>query len=348
MKSLSAIAKEMGVSVATVSYVYNDKWRENRIHPDLAEQVRRKIAEERGAPDILGRQLQSGRTMTVGLLLPHLEQPYFLYLLAGIERRLGESDYMVLLGIAHEGHEDRQVGIAERMLARRVDAMLVCPRPTSGLGEFVSSLQKSGRRPIVFVDNYLSGTSTPHVSSDNRWGARRAVETLLADGRRRILFLGGNSAVAALQDRHAGYCDALKDAGLKRDQSLVIWRDSGDASALEAVRSLLRSEAPPDAIFATSYYQLFPFLELLDELGLHHPQNVRLAGFDEAMETWAAEVVRNVIQEPLLVVHQAAAEIGRVAVDLALSAVNGVDVSEQKRLIRPILSWQQNDKNPEI
>ncbi len=92
MKSLSAIAKELGVSVATVSYVYNGKWRENRIHPDLAERVRCKLEQERAAPNALGRQLQSGRTQTVGVLLPYLDQPYFLHLLTGIEDPLFESD----------------------------------------------------------------------------------------------------------------------------------------------------------------------------------------------------------------------------------------------------------------
>jgi LacI family transcriptional regulator len=340
MKSLSAIARELGVSVATVSYVYNDKWRENRIHPELAERVRQKLIEERGAPNTLGRQLQSGRTQTAGLLLPHLEQPYFLNLLAGIEYRLSESDYMVLLGIAHAGGESQQVGIAERMLARRVDAMLICPRPAKDLGEFVAAVQQDDRRPIVFVDNYLSGTSTPYVVTDNRWGARQAVGKLVEERRRRILFLGGDSAVAALQDRHAGYCDALKDAGLKRDPSLTVWRDAGDGSALKTVRSLLQGPTPPDAIFATSYFRLFPFLKLLNELGLRHPHDVLLAGFDEPMETWSAEVVRNVIQEPLLVVHQDAAEMGRVAVDLALSSIDHAGVTKRQRLIRPILSWQ--------
>jgi len=64
-----------------------------------------------------------------------------------------------------------------------------------------------------------------------------------------------------------------------------------------------------------------------------------LAGFDEPMETWEAEIVRNVIEEPLLVVHQDAAEMGRVAVNLALSAVDEAGVSKKQRLIRPILSW---------
>ena len=343
MKSLSAIAKELGVSVATVSYVYNDKWRENRIHPELAERVRQKLIEERGAPNPLGRQLQSGRTQTVGVLLPHLDQPYFLNLLAGIEHRLSQSDYMVLLGVAHQGSKHQQTGIAERMLARRVDAMLICPRPAKDLGEFVATVQQDDRRPIVFVDNYLSESSLPYAVTDNRWGARQAVAKLVAEGRRRILFLGGNSAVAALQDRRAGYCDALKDARLKRDKSLTVWRDSGDGPALKSVRSLFQGPTPPDAIFATSYFRLFPFLKLLDELGLRHPHDVLLAGFDEPMETWAAEVVRNVIQEPLLVVRQDAGEMGRVAVDCALASVDHADVSEQQHRIRPILSWKHEN-----
>jgi DNA-binding LacI/PurR family transcriptional regulator len=114
-------------------------------------------------------------------------------------------------------------------------------------------------------------------------------------------------------------------------------------SALKAARSLLQGAGRPDAVFATSFFRFFPFLKLLDELKLRHPCDILSAGFDEPMETWAAGVVRNVIQEPLLVVHQAAAEMGRVAVDLALSAVEGADVSKQQRLIRPILSWRQED-----
>jgi LacI family transcriptional regulator len=277
------------------------------------------------------------------VLLPHLDQPYFLNLLAGIEHSLSQSDYMVLLGIADAGGERQQIGIAERMLARRVDAMLICPRPTKDLGEFVAAVQQDDRRPIVLVDNYLPGTSLPYVVTDNRWGARQVVGKLVEHARRRIVFLGGNSAVAALQDRHAGYCDALKDAGLKRDKLLTIWRDAGDESALKTVRSLLRGPTPPDAIFATSYFRLFPFLWLLNELGLRHPHDVLLAGFDEPVETWEAEIVRNVIEEPLLVVHQDAAEMGRIGVDLALSAVEEANVSKQQHPIRPILSWEHEN-----
>ena len=341
MKSLSAIAKELGVSVATVSYVYNDKWRENRIHPDLAETVRRKLEQERGAPDTLGRQLQSGRTQTVGVLLPHMDQPYFLKLLAGIEHRLNESDYMVLLGIAHFQRQVRQVELAERMLARRVDALLICPRPAQDLSHFLASVRPDDACPIICVDNYLPECSTDRVLSDNRWGARKAVRRMLDEGRRKILFLGGDAVVAALRDRYLGYCDALQSVGLERRESLTIWHPFREQGTLELIRSLFHGSDQPDAIFATSFFQFLPVLELLEELGLCHPSDVMLAGFDEPMESWSADTVRNVIREPLLVVCQAAAEMGRAAVDLALLAIGGQNEQGQERLIRPSLSWNR-------
>ncbi len=348
MKSLSTIARELGVSVATVSYVYNGKWRENRIHPDLAERVRRKLAEERGLPDARGRQLRSGRTQTIGVLLPHLDQPYFLKLLAGIEQRLDQSDYMVLLGSAHWQHEGRQVQLIERMLARRVDAVVIAPRPAADLSEFVGKLwSQRPRCPLVFIDNYLPESAVPHVLSDNRWGARQAVQRILAAGRRKILFFGGDASLAAIHDRYLGYCDAIQGAGLQPSESLTIWWRGREAAACESLRRLLTSADRPDAIFGTSFLRFFPVLEVLEELALTHPADVLLAGFDEPLDSWARGTVLRVVRKPLLTVVQAAAEIGQQAVDLALAAIEGRDVAGQQRLIRPAVNWELEDAGPD-
>ncbi len=343
MKSLSAIAKELGVSVATVSYVYNNKWRENRIRPEVAQRVRAKLEEEHGVPDPLGQQLQSGRTKSVGVLLPHLEHSYFLKLLAGIERRLRESNYMLFLGIADSPETVRQVEVAERMLARRVDALLMCPRPAGGLDDFAESANQNGAPPIVFVDNYLPECRAARALSDNRWGAEQAVLRMLNAGRRRILFLGGNSTNEALCDRFQGYCDALDRTGQDRSERWTVWRDRGAQATQETLQSLFGSSDRPDAVFTTSFFQFLPVLKLLEELGLRHPDDVMLAGFDEPMESWADDTVRNVIREPLLSVIQAAVEMGKQAVDLTLAAIDGANVAGEHRLIRPVLSWQQEE-----
>ena len=215
-----AIAKELGVSVATVSYVYNDKWRENRIHSDLAERVRRKLAEERVLPDARGRQLRSGRTMTIGVLLPHLDQPYFLKLLAGIEQWLDQSDYMVLLAVLIGSTKAVRLSCWKECWLGGVDALVMAPRPATDLAEFVATLGDRHGPPLVFIDNYLSETTVPRVLTDNRWGAREAVRRLMGAGRRRILFFGGDASIAAIHDRYLGYCDAIQEAGQQPCESL--------------------------------------------------------------------------------------------------------------------------------
>lgn len=345
MKSLSAIAREMGVSVATVSYVYHGKWRENRIRPEVAERVRKKLEAEGAAPDALGSQLRSGRTRTVGVLLPHLEQAYFLKLLAGIEARLAESGHMLFLGIAHSGREVRQVSLVERMLTRRVDAVLMAPRPAADLDVFLAAMRRRSKTPLVFVDNYLAQIRAGRATSDNRWGARQAVRDMLRVGRRRIAFFGWDPSVAALWDRFEGYCDALKAEGLPRSRSLTIWRHEREAEALDALRELLRHPRHrPDAIFATSFLHFLPALKVMDDLGLRHPDDVLLAGFDEPVETWAEDTVRRVIRQPLWAVIQRAGEIGRAAVELALAAIGGKNISAAHAMVRPDLSWRKDTK----
>jgi LacI family transcriptional regulator len=338
VKTLSAIAKELQVSLATVSYVYHDRWREKRIHPDLAERVRRKLQQDRGMPDLLGRQLRSGRTDTVGLLLPHLDQPYYLKLLAGIEGRLDQADCMVLLGSSHWQWQSRQVQLLDRMLARRVDAVLMCPRPAKDLSQCLQSMAARPETPLVFLDNYLPECPTHRVHSDNRWGAREAVRAMLAHNRQRLVFFGADADIAALHDRFRGFADAIDEAGLKLPKSHIIWRAGREEAAIASLRRLLTGRNPPDGIFATSFLGFLPVLQLLDELGLRHPEDILLAGFDEPPESWAQGTVQRVIKQLLLTVVQSAAEMGRAAVEIALAARDDPHLPLQQRLIRPMLN----------
>lgn len=107
---------------------------------------------------------------------------------------------------------------------------------------------------------------------------------------------------------------------------------------------MLAGDNRPDAIFAASFVRFLPVLKVLDALSLSHPAEVLLAGFDEPMESWTQGTVHRVIRAPLLTVVQAAAEIGQQAVEIALAAIAGQDVSGQQRLIRPVVSWQSHDE----
>ncbi|MBN2451292.1 MAG: LacI family DNA-binding transcriptional regulator [Lentisphaeria bacterium] len=346
MKTLSAIARELGVSAATVSYVYHGKWQEKRIHPDLAARVQASLRAERGRPDPLGRQLQSGRTQTVGLLLPHLEQSYFLRLLAGVEERLSASGYMLCLANAHRRREGREVELVERLLARRVDALLLSPLPCSDLSAKLGDLCAHAAVPLVFVDTYLSSVPAARVTTDNVWGAREITRALVGHGCRRVLFLGGDPQNAAIQDRYRGYCDGLEEAGLAPGQDSVLWARDVASEFADAVRGVFSSGDRPDAIVADSFFRFAPVFEILADLGLSHPSDVVLAGFDRPREGWGHGAARAVVQAPLLMALQRAQTVGLKAADVALRALGGEDVSHEIHAVRPRRSWLEEEDSP--
>jgi len=191
-------------------------------------------------------------------------------------------------------------------------------------------MRSGDRQPVEFC----------RVLSDHRWGAREAVRRIVSAGRRRILFFGGDASIPAIHDRYLGYCDGIQEAGLPLSESITIWWWGREEAALESLRGLLTSNLRPDAMFATSFLRFLPVLQLLDKLSLTHPADILLAGFDEPQESWTQNTVHRVIREPLLSVIQAAAEIGKQAVEIALTAIAGQDVIGQQRLIRPVVSWQ--------
>lgn len=91
---------------------------------------------------------------------------------------------------------------------------------------------------------------------------------MLAEGRRRILFVGGGLEVAAVRDRYQGYCDALEEAGANGHEPLAILRSGAEQVTLDSIRSLLSSPDRPDAVLAASFFRFFPVLKVLEELQL--------------------------------------------------------------------------------
>lgn len=342
MKTLSDIAKEMGVSKSTVSYIYHDKWRAKRISPELAAKVLAKLSEERAQPSMLGQQLRSGLTQTAGLLLPNLDQPYFLQLLSGLERRLGQESTTLFLGNTHRGSISRQTEFVENMVARGADRVILSPVPAPDLSELLDRI-RARNVPIVFVNNYVADYDVPFAVSDNRWGAKQLTSRVLAMGRRKILFIGASPRVAIIADRFAGYQDALKEAGLEFRKDFVMWREGagGDEKFTQTMRErFLTARNRPDALFFDSLFLSRRIVLLMHELGLKHPEDMVVCGFDYPVDLPRTAAFRETVLSPLLTVQQDARRMGTLAAELALHGT--IDGSgERSAFIRPSLSWEE-------
>lgn len=276
MKTLSSIAKELGVSTATVSYVYNNKWKEKRIGEELANKILTLIKEQNIQPSMLGKQLKTGKTMIIGAIMPDLSRPHFLAVLRGLDSVFTPEGYMLLLSNSRLGMTERS--ILGTMISRGVDGIISVPYLQSHAYEELAPDLARKKIPMLFLDNYLANSQIPAVSTDNTKTSEELVKGLINQGARRIAYIGSDTLQVCI-DRFAGYRKALADTGIPFDEKLVCRAMKNENAPLSYMELLL--EQNPDAVFAESFLYFEPYLQLLHAKGLRSPERIKLAGFDD-------------------------------------------------------------------
>ena len=174
------VAKLAGVSVATVSYVINDGPR------PVAEDTRARVleaVEQLGyRPHAIARSLKTGRTCTVGLLIPTLLSPGFAYLINEVEDCLASQDYALVLASSHEDSE-RERRMLDVMVSQSIDGLLYTPSGPR-LRDQVAGLIENDV-PVVFLDRYIPGVPADTVMTDNvQAGRPRPRDQVPSDGYR--------------------------------------------------------------------------------------------------------------------------------------------------------------------
>lgn len=273
--TLSDVAADAGVSRATASLVL-------RGSPLVAESTRDLV---RASMHKLGyvynraaASLRAQRSHAVGLAVTDITNPFFAELAVGIEAALGEANYVVLL--THTAEQlDRQDRLLAMMHGYQVDGLLFCPARGTSL-QTIEHLRQ-WKLPFVLITRYVPGSDVDYAGADNVAGAEMAVEHLLAQGHRRIAFLGGPPDSSARQDRVTGYRKALERHGVTPDETLSITspvtRDGGHA----ALRGLLDLPEPPTAALCYNDVVAFGAMLGLQAAGRAPGQDFAIVGFDD-------------------------------------------------------------------
>ena len=278
-KTIRDVAVAAGVSTATVSRVLALE----KSGP-VAEKARLRVV---SAAERLGyhtnhaaRSLKTRTTMTVAVLFPELANDFFMDVAEGIERELNTQGYTMLMASSLNAIEEEKKRIA--MLAdRMVDGMVVIP--ASSRGEHLQALAEKGM-PMILVDRLAEGTDIEAVTSDNEGGTFLLTKALLADGFRRIAFVGGDITLSAARERLSGYARALAEAGIQVKPSWICLGGMEVADGYRQMDVLLKSHTPPEAMVAVNLMvHLGMERRLLAMNGSRPP--VVIAGFDESRYT---------------------------------------------------------------
>lgn len=300
------VAKEAGVSYATVSRVLNDE-------PYVKHETRKRVT---AALDSLGyvvnrqaRSLRTGRSQMIGLLVRDLGTGYVGEIVAGIDAEIAGTDHEMLLFTTHQ--QAREPEYVATIVGGMADGLiLVLPFHV----EAYSELLKQRRFPYVLID-YEGSAMGPAISCSNHQGAYDGVSYLLRLGHRRIGFITGNLAMGSGRSRLAGYRQAMSDHGIAEDPALIVEGDYQQPAGYAGAQALLALDERPTAVFASNDVMAFGAMEAIREAGLRIPLDVSVLGFDDTPQATGVSPALTTMRQPL-------EEMGRQAVQMLLTYID--------------------------
>lgn len=317
--TISDVATLARVSVTTVSRVINGV---STVDDELAARVRRAAEALDYRPNLTASNLRraGGRTRTIGLLLENVANPFSSALHRAVEDVARRRDVVVLAGSVDEEPE-RERELVLNLVARRVDGLIIVP--TGDDQSYLINERRAGVN-VVFADRPPKQFRADSVVSDNHTGALMATNHLIAGGHRRIGFLGDLLSIQTAADRMAGYVDALREAGLPRDSSFIRHGLHTIEEAHAAAESLLRSPAPPTALFASQNLLTIGAMSALRAHGLQ--KHVGLVGFDDFL-------LADLLEPAVTVVAQDPSAMGELAAEILFSRMDGDESPPREHII---------------
>ena len=309
--TMREVAGLAGVSISTVSRVVNGDRRVDRALAQRVHEATRMLGYRHNAAASALRRAD-GVTASIGLILEDVANPFFSAVHRGIEDVARERGYLTFTGSSDEDPE-RERGLAAAFAARNVDGLIIAPSPDDH--GYLADEQEHGIR-LVFVDRPPGFFDADTVVSDNRAGARAAVEHLIAGGHRQIGWIGDRLDLFTAAQRLEGYRDALAAHGLTPDPALVRHPAGGTFDPAGAAGELLSSPDPPTAIFSAQNLITIEVVRALHARGVHH--SVAHVGFDDV-------TFGDLIEPAITVVAQDPREIGLQAAGLLFERLDGYD-----------------------
>ena len=313
MTTIRDIARQAGVSVATVSYVLNNGPRS--VNAATRQHVLQVMQELNYQPNPIARRLSLRRTDCLGLALAGLSDSnfsdtFYLEYIRGISFAAEANGFNLLLLTNHQREESSSYFTALTQ-SRQMDGLLLLG---SSVPDNVLSAIQAGGVPSVLIARHTSNSKVYSVSQDYRLGTYTATAHLLQRGYRRIGFLGQSLQFSYGQERLAGYQQALTEFAIPLDENLVsIPTSLRDDPSLSEIKTLMSLPKRADALLTDRELVV---LSRLRDLGWNVPQDVALVGLDESETAGLLEVPLTSLRSPKF-------EMGQKAVAMLLQLIAG-------------------------
>ena len=308
---LKTIAKDLNLTPSTVSRILNGKAKEFRISEETTSLVLKYAREQGYMPNLLARGLRSSKTLTIGLMIPDISNPFFALMARNIEKESSKLEYSVMLVDSEENTKREQHQI-RNMISRKLDGIIAAP--VGGAFDHFIETTKQGI-PLIFVDRYSSDLPIPFVSTDNFKGGYQATKLLIDKGHKEIGLIMGDENIEPVMERRNGYIAALADHGIEAKNHYVVGNGFSIENGYHSTLELLNSSPMPTAIFALSNLVGLGVLQALKEKNLSIPRDISLIVYDD-------QPYASFLNPPLTTVKQNTEKISQLAVKYLFNLID--------------------------
>jgi DNA-binding LacI/PurR family transcriptional regulator len=312
--TMKDIARELGISVSTVSRALQDS---PRISAERRAMIQQFAREHNFTPNMLAESLRHSKVQplkVIGVIIPEFTHFYFSSVLAGIEEEASSRGYRIMVALSGENYE-REVRICQSFYENKVCGIIVSQAKDTRKYDHFERLMEAGV-PLVFYDRICTGVNASRVVVDDYMGAFNAVTHLIETGCTRIAFYGSAPTMEISKNRFNGYKDALLKHGLKYDERMTrICDNRADAEAITP--ELLQGDNIPDAFFAVNDDTAIGILYTAKRMGFRVPDDISICGFTNGQRAVACDPM-------LTTVEQRGMKVGEEAADILIDQVEGI------------------------
>ena len=317
--SIKDVAKEAGVSIATVSRVLNDV---DVVNEDTKKKVKEAIEKLDSRPNIVARSLKTQKSRTVGIIIPDISNQFYPEIVRGAEDVANIYDYNIMLCNTDMDNQ-KEMEYLRVMKEKMVDGVMYM---SNSLEPEILELVKNLKLPVVLVETTDEANTFPSVTIDNEKAALDGTEYLIKKGNKNIAYIGkSNKSNSASALRFKGYKEALQKNNLELNEKLCYFGGLKAEDGYNGIRSIINN-GKIDAVFCASDEIAMGVINGLREQGIEVPRDVDVMGFDNIYTASIFYPKLSTIEQPMY-------DMGSVGMRMLIKVIDKVKLDNSKYIL---------------
>jgi len=323
--TLKELSKILGVSISTISKALNDS---PEISHDTKTKVKELAALHKYQPNVLARNLKSGTTKTIAVVLPTVQNNFFTEVLLGIETEIEKTDYNIIISITNESFKKESKSV-NNLSNGIVDGFIISTSEETQIEEDFNHLTSAidNNKPIAMFDRVIKTIECDKVLEDNREAVYKATKYLLESGKKHIAISSTINNITVGKSRTNGYKKALEEFGITVNEADIV-TGSQESIKNEVSKYLINNK--PDAFIGLDEDGTLSALKAVKEKNYKIPEEVAVIGY-------ANQNIAPHLTPELTTIDQNGIEIGKTIVRLLINRLKNPTKPFEKVVLPSIL-----------